>query len=51
MIEKARKKFGDSFDEAKFLATNPRVAEHKAKRDEAHERMVKACLLYTSPGR
>ena len=41
-IEKARKKFGDSFDEAKFLATNPRVAEHKAKRDEAHERMVKA---------
>ena len=41
-VEKARKKFGDSFDEAKFLATNPRVAEHKAKRDEAHERMVKA---------
>ena len=38
-VEKARKKFGDSFDEAKFLATNPRVAEHKAKRDEAQARI------------
>ncbi len=41
-VEKARKRFGESFDEKKFLETNPRVLEHKAKRDKAHDRMVKA---------
>ncbi len=41
-VEKARKRFGESFDEKKFLETNPRVLEHKAKRDQAHDRMVKA---------
>lgn len=41
-VEKARKRFGESFDEKKFLETNPRVFEHKAKRDQAHDRMVKA---------
>lgn len=39
-VEKARKRFGDSFDEAKYVATSPRVAEIKAKRDEIHQRMT-----------
>ncbi len=37
-VEKARKRFGDSFDEAKYLETSPRVAETKQKRDALHER-------------
>ena len=41
-VEKARKRFGASFDEALFRQTNPRVAEHRAKRDAVHDRMVKA---------
>ena len=41
-VEKARKRFGETFDEAKFLETNPRVIEHKAKRDAVHSRMVAA---------
>ena len=41
-VEKARKRFGESFDEQKFRETSPRVQEHKAKRDEIHDRMVKA---------
>ena len=41
-IAKARKRFGDSFDEAKYLETSPRVAETKAKRDALHERYTKA---------
>ena len=41
-VEKAAKKFGDAFDKDKFLATNPRVLEHVAKRDEIHERFKKA---------
>ncbi len=41
-VEKARKRFGESFDEKMFLETNPRVLEHKAKRDQVHARMVKA---------
>ena len=41
-VEKARKRFGEAFDEAKFLETNPRVIEHKAKRDAVHSRMVAA---------
>ena len=41
-VEKGRKKFGDSFDEAKFLATNPNVLRTQAKWDEVHNRMVKA---------
>ena len=32
-VAKARKRFADSFDEAMFLQTNPRVAEIAAKRD------------------
>uniref|UniRef100_A0AB33IVR8 Glycine--tRNA ligase n=3 Tax=unclassified Prevotella TaxID=2638335 RepID=A0AB33IVR8_9BACT len=41
-IAKARKRFGDSFDEAKFRETNPRVLEHQQKHDALHERYAKA---------
>ncbi|WP_108821542.1 glycine--tRNA ligase [Dysgonomonas sp. Marseille-P4361] len=41
-VEKAAKRFGDSFDEAMFRQTNPRVLENKKKRDEVHERFAKA---------
>ena len=41
-IAKARKRFGDSFDEAKFRETNPRVLEHQKKRDDLHARYTEA---------
>ena len=41
-VAKARKRFGEAFDEAKFRATNPRVMEHQQKRDALHERYTKA---------
>ncbi len=41
-VEKGRRKFGDSFDEAQFRATNPNVLRSQAKWDEVHGRMVKA---------
>jgi glycyl-tRNA synthetase len=41
-VEKAFKRFGDSFDEALFRETNPRVLENQAKRDEIHTRFAKA---------
>ncbi len=41
-VAKAAKRFGDSFDEAMFRKTNPRVLEHQKKRDELHERYSKA---------
>ena len=37
-VAKAAKRFGDSFDEAMFRQTNPRVLEHQAKRDALHQR-------------
>ena len=37
-VAKAKKRFGDSFDEAQYLSTNARVLEHKAKHDALHER-------------
>ena len=37
-IEKAQKRFGDSFDEAKFRATNERVLENQQKYDDLHRR-------------
>ena len=37
-VDKARKRFGDSFDEAMFRQTNARVMEHQQKRDALHER-------------
>ena len=41
-VAKARKRFGESFDEAKFRETNPRVQENLQKRDALHERYAKA---------
>ncbi|MBQ8097427.1 MAG: glycine--tRNA ligase, partial [Prevotella sp.] len=41
-VEKARKRFGESFDEAKYLETSPRVAETKQKRDALHTRYAAA---------
>jgi len=41
-MEKAAKRFGESFDADMFRQTNPRVMEHQAKRDEIHGRFVKA---------
>ncbi|MBQ0096154.1 MAG: glycine--tRNA ligase [Bacteroidales bacterium] len=41
-VEKGRKKFGDSFDEEQFRATNPNVKREQAKWDEIHNRYVAA---------
>ena len=41
-VAKARKRFGDSFDEAQYRATSPRVLETIAKRDALHERFAQA---------
>ncbi len=41
-VAKAKKKFGDSFDEAKFRETNPRVQSNQGKRDALHKRFVDA---------
>ena len=41
-VEKAHKRFGESFDEQMFRQTNPRVIEHQQKRDALHERYSKA---------
>lgn len=41
-VDKAAKKFGESFDAAMFKETNPRVKEYQAKRDEVHTRFAKA---------
>lgn len=43
-VEKARKRFGDSFDEQQFVSTNPRVMEIVAKRDSMKDAMVDALL-------
>ena len=41
-VEKAAKRFGESFDAEMFKQTNERVKENQAKRDEIHARFVKA---------
>ena len=41
-VAKARKRFGEAFDEAQFRSTNARVLEHQAKRDALHERYAEA---------
>ena len=41
-VSKARKRFGEAFDESKFRTTNPRVIEHQQQRDALHERYTKA---------
>ena len=40
-IEKAKKRFGDAFDEEQFVATNPRVMEYLSNKKEILERMVR----------
>ncbi|MCU4176808.1 glycine--tRNA ligase [Carboxylicivirga sp. N1Y90] len=41
-VTKAKKRFGESFDEAQFLETNPRVLANKKKIEEVHTRFAKA---------
>ncbi|MBO5685298.1 MAG: glycine--tRNA ligase, partial [Alistipes sp.] len=41
-VEKARKRFGEQFDEQQYLATSPRVLEVKAKMDAVHTRFAEA---------
>ncbi|MBI1768134.1 MAG: glycine--tRNA ligase [Bacteroidetes bacterium] len=41
-VDKAEKRFGESFDEKMFLQTNPRVLEYKKKIDEANDRLKNA---------
>lgn len=41
-VAKARKRFGESFDEALYRQTNPRVAENVAKREALHQRFANA---------
>ena len=41
-VAKAKKRFGDAFDEAQYRATSPRVLEEQKKRDALHERFAKA---------
>ncbi|MDE6646334.1 MAG: glycine--tRNA ligase, partial [Prevotella sp.] len=41
-VEKARKRFGDSFDEQKYMETSERVKEAKEKRDNLHARYAAA---------
>ena len=41
-VAKAAKRFGDSFDEAMFRQTNPRVLDIQAKRDALHQRFSDA---------
>nr|WP_297307171.1 glycine--tRNA ligase [uncultured Flavobacterium sp.] len=40
-IEKARARFGESFDEEQFIATNGRVVEYLSKKKEILERMAR----------
>ncbi len=40
-IEKAKGRFGEAFDEAQFIATNPRVTEYLSKKKEILERMAR----------
>jgi glycyl-tRNA synthetase len=41
-VTKARKRFGDAFDEEKFLAESPNVKRYQEKKQEIHSRYVKA---------
>ena len=41
-VEKAARRFGESFDETMFRQTNPRVLENQKRRDEVHARFARA---------
>jgi len=40
-IDKARERFGDAFDEAQFVSTNPRVVEYLSRKKNILERMAR----------
>ena len=40
-IDKAKKRFGESFDEAQFVSTNPKVLEYREKQKNILSRMAK----------
>ena len=41
-ITKAKKRFGDDFDETQFVATHPRVVKYRAQQKEILQRMAKS---------
>ena len=41
-VQKAAKRFGESFDEKLFRETNPRLSDNQKQRDELYERFTKA---------
>jgi glycyl-tRNA synthetase len=41
-IAKAKKRFGDDFDEAQYVSTNPRVVKYLSKKEEVIKRMAKS---------
>ncbi|NGZ89454.1 glycine--tRNA ligase [Psychroflexus maritimus] len=41
-IKKAKKRFGDDFDEAQFVSTHPRVVKYKQQQKEILQRMAKS---------
>ncbi len=41
-VEKARKRFGDQFDETLYLETNPKIREYKTQQEAIHQRFAKA---------
>ena len=41
-IEKAKKRFGEAFDEAQFISTNPKVLEYRKKQKTTLSRMAKS---------
>lgn len=41
-IEKAKKRFGDSFDEKEFVTTNPRVLRYREEQDRVVKRMARS---------
>ncbi len=41
-IEKAKKRFGEAFDEKEFVATNPRVVRYREEQDRVVKRMARS---------
>jgi glycyl-tRNA synthetase len=41
-VQKAAKRFGETFDEKMYRETNPRIKEYQSNRDEIHARFAKA---------
>ncbi|MBK9108907.1 MAG: glycine--tRNA ligase [Saprospiraceae bacterium] len=49
-VEKARNRFGESFDESLYRQTNPRVLEIQAKADQISKRLADAMTAGDMPG-